>query len=141
MWRNLFIIISFFLLLASIPVGIYLVKQQQDLRSRASTIKVTSIEITGPNVKNLHAVSPDVLVQLNFVPDDTSKVFPSAFRIANQLSALDSAPEQTFKQNAQEINWKLDNVSGPRTVYAQFKVNNLWKDTVSASVYLDPPAN
>lgn len=72
--------------------------------------------------------------------------FPSHFRVANlSISgvasidvkrALAGASEQVFDQNGKIIDWELTPGPGGKTVYAQFKVNNVWEDPVSASIGL-----
>ncbi len=137
--RSLFLIFSSLLLLASIPVGVALVKQQVNLKSQASAPKVTSIEITGPTVSDFRTKSPQIQLQINYVPPKPTDHFPTSFRLANQLPDLDNSQENPFLRNATIIDWQLDPTPGQKTVYAQFKVGNDWTQPVSASIILDPP--
>lgn len=67
-------------------------------------------------------------------------LYPSAFRVANSQAELGNAPEQAFTSATQELDWILTEGNGAKTVYAQFKLNDVWQSPVSASVTLEIPA-
>lgn len=136
--RNLVIAFFFLFLLASIPIGVALIKQQVDLTSQASSQKSTHIEIISAEVKDLRTKSNQVKIRLFFAPN-AENIFPTNFRISNRLTILDQVPEMPFLRNDQEVDWQLESNPGPKTVFAQFKVDNAWTQPISASIILDSP--
>lgn len=66
----------------------------------------------------------------------TVPVYPTSFRVANTLTDLSTAKEETFDQNNKEISWTLPSGNGPKTVYAQFKVSGSWADIASSTITL-----
>jgi len=141
MWgRRLFIIFSFLFLIAAIPFGVYLVKQQQSLGAQASTPKVTQLEIVSPTGDSFRITSPQVRVKVSYVPSDSKKpIFPSSFKISTSLAGLNNATEIPFNGIGQEVQVHLDNNPGPKTVYGQFKVNGIWSTVYTVTTVLDLP--
>lgn len=135
MGRNIFIAIALLILMAAIPLGVYLTQQQQDLLTRADsdqTSKINWVNITGGSTS-------DRQVQLNliFVPTtDQSGQLPTAIRLANSVTQLADASEQPFSGNNQTIDWTLSPGNGQKTVYLQFKLNNEWLPPVFNSILL-----
>lgn len=62
--------------------------------------------------------------------------FPTHFKIANSQSELANAQEQTFDTNGKIIDWTLNPGTGQKTVYAEFKVDGVWQNVVSATITL-----
>lgn len=80
-------------------------------------------------------LKPAGFAYLKFTAGGSSS-FPSTFRLSNDKSTLDKAKEYDFLKNRQVVDWKLEGPPGVKTVYAQFKVNGVWKDLVSESITL-----
>lgn len=141
------------LLLIGIVVGIYLVRQQQTFKSKA-TLDTSRIEIVD-NSGNLltSASSREVKLRLIYVAATASaipsaspsatpsaspaQVFPTHFRIANFQSGLEFAEPQTFSQNSQELSWRLSQGNGEKTVFVQFKINGQWQEAISSQINLN----
>ncbi|OGZ69816.1 MAG: hypothetical protein A3F47_01625 [Candidatus Staskawiczbacteria bacterium RIFCSPHIGHO2_12_FULL_38_11] len=62
--------------------------------------------------------------------------FPTHFKIANSQEELASSRDEVFDQNGKIKEWTLTPGPGGKTVYAQFKVNGTWEQSVSASIGL-----
>lgn len=141
-FREVFILLTILFLLAAIPFGVYLVKEQQNLKSYASSPKTSRIEIFGPTVSEYRTTQRQVKLKIIFVPDTKSasasaKVFPEEFKVANQLQDLDYVKERSFSQNNLEMDWVLLPGRGLKTVYAQFKAANNWLPPISTTIYLE----
>ncbi len=134
--RNLFIAISVLLLLASIPLGVYLVRQQMALRTKAATANVTRIEILGNEINDLRTTNANIKLQLVYAAK-AGESFPNSYRISNYLATITQAPEQPFNQNPTLVDWQLEPGIGPKTIYVQFKVNDVWVSQVQQSIILD----
>lgn len=141
MWgRRLFIIFSLLFLVAALPFGVYLVMQQQNLRTQASSPRVTKLEIISPAGDGYKITSPNVTVKVTYYPTDPQNpIYPTSFKIATSLSGLASATEIPFNGNGQEVSVQLDNNPGPKTIYGQFLVNGIWSTTYNATTFLDLP--
>lgn len=136
--RNLFLGLSSLFLIAAIPMAVYLASQQQSLRSQAfSTDPPAGIRITGAQIIDYRAVSPDVSLVITY---PKSTLTPDSFRIANQIPELDNAKIQTFTSPTQTISWQLNSVSPSPTVYLQFRINNQWQTPIFASIPYQKPS-
>lgn len=112
-----------------------MVRQQEILKSSASELPTSKVEILG--VSNGRTSSRNIKLKLTYVPEGSSSAFPTNFRVANSQDDLASAPDQLFDQNDKVIDWTLSSGNGQKTVYAQFQVNNLYGTPVSDSVVLE----
>ena len=65
--------------------------------------------------------------------------FPTHFKVANSPAFLNGAEEQVFNMNGKIIDWTLTEDGGQKTIYAQFKVDGTWGETLSASIDYIPP--
>lgn len=130
--RNIFLGLSSLLMIAAIPVAVYLASEQQVLRSQAySPTQVAEIKITGSNVIDQRAVKPDVTLAISY-PKNILQ--PDVFRVANNLSDLDQAPTVNFTPPTQNLPWQLDITPQTPTVYLQFRINNQWQTPLFASI-------
>lgn len=135
--RNLFIVISFLFLIAAIPLGVFLVREQSTLGAKADAPTVSKIEFVGSNVKDFRAESPDIKVQISYIQSKQAKSAPTSIRLANDASSLDSATVVPFTSNRQIIEWKLSAGNGQKVVYLQFNIDGSWVPPISNSIILE----
>ena len=62
--------------------------------------------------------------------------YPTSFRIANSQAELESAAEQSFSPPTQTVSWTLPLGNGQKTVFAQFKLNDVWEKPLADTITL-----
>lgn len=69
-----------------------------------------------------------------------SGVYPTYFNVSNDVNRLHyNSTSFIFQGNPTEVDWTLSPGNGTKTVYAEFKVNGVWGNRVSASITLAEP--
>lgn len=133
--RNLFLGFSSLFLIAAIPIAVYLVSQQQTLRSKAFSPLVTpQLSINGENVIDHRAVKPQISLVINY---PQTALQPDEFRISNTITGLEQAKTIPYTGNGQTVPWSLDELSPTPSVYLQLRINNQWQTPIFASIPLN----
>lgn len=196
-------ITSLLILIIAIPVGMYLIKQSQIIKSRADVEQQTRIEFVDDAGEVIFETAKrDVKLKLTYVASESeveaspsaqptveptsepgvcadvitpaenpdtgecieyptpcdvpegwtvtdscpsvegvsASEFPTSFRVANDSEVnLETAQEQDFNENGKIISWVLSEGAGEKTVFAQFKLNGVWQNPLSATITYSPP--
>lgn len=109
------------------------------LNSDTDNTSICTGSLTGTSLGSITVTTMSAtptLVSTYPTPTLSLQYFPTAFRLANSQSELASAQEQTFDTNGKIIDWTLSPGIGQKTVYADFKVDGVWQNVVSATITL-----